>query len=193
LEEVSCAIRKLKSGKSCGHDFLPNEVVKQPQLVSLLHKLFQFCFDRKLVPDNWKKTIIVPIPKGASKDPHVPLNYRGISLLNCIAKMYSSIINSRIMNYCESNNIIVEEQNGFRPKRSCLEHIFSLTSIIRNKIGENNSVYIAFVDFHKAFDWVDRSLLLYKLSHYYNIKGKFYWAIKTLYKDTASCVRLNDI
>ena len=192
VDEILIVINKLKSGKSCGPDFIPNEILKQPKLVTMIHKLFQFCFENRIVPDIWKKAVIVPIPKGASKDPHVPLNYRGISLLNCVAKVYSAIINNRIMNYCENNSIIAEEQNGFRPKRSCLEHVYSLTSIIRNKIGENKSVFIAFVDFHKAFDWVDRSLLLYKLLHFYNIQGNIYWAIKTLYNGTAACIRLNE-
>jgi hypothetical protein len=191
-EEITAVLRKLKSGKSCGPDFLPNEILKKPQLSTLLHKLFQFCFNNKLVPAIWRKAIIVPIPKSAMKDPHVPLNYRGISLLNCTAKIYSAIINERLTKYCERNNILEEEQNGFRSKRSCQEHIFSLTSILRNKLGENNQVYTAFIDFHKAFDWIDRSLLFYKLSCNYGLKGKIYWAIKVLYDDTAACIRLNN-
>ena len=60
--------------------------------------------------------IIKPIPKGASKDPYVPLNYRGISLLCCLKTIYTSILTRRLYNYLDSENLIVEEQNGLRSK-----------------------------------------------------------------------------
>ena len=192
IDEITKFVKKLKSGKACGPDFLPNEVIKQPQVTVLLQKLFQFCFNNGLVPQTWRRAIVVPIPKSALKDPHVPLNYRGISLLNCTSKLYSAIINHRLTHYCENNNYIVEEQNGFRSKRSCLEHLFTFTSIARNRLCEKKSTFVSFIDFHKAFDWVDRSLLFYKLCHNYNIRGKIYWAIKSMYNATASCIRLNE-
>ena len=192
LNEVKHAIKKLKNGKSCGPDFIPNEVLKHPNITAVLHKLFNFCFVKRLTPDDWGRAIIAPIPKSATKDPHIPLNYRGISLLSCVAKIYSSVINNRIVKKVEANQTIAEEQNGFRPKRSCEEHLFVLTSVIKSKLELKQSVYAAFVDFNKAFDWVDRHLLFYKLIHDYNVKGNIYWAIKSLYRETHSCVRLNN-
>ena len=96
------------------------------------------------------------------------------------------------MKYCDTLDILVDEQNGFCPNRSCSDHIFTLTSIIRNKIDENCAVYAAFIDFAKAFDWVDRELLLYCLLQN-NIDGKMYKSIKALYTSTLSCVRINDM
>ncbi len=61
----------------------------------------------------WLKTIITPIPKNSSKDPNVSLNYKGISLLSCVGKVFSGIINVRVVNYCEENSIYEDEQNGF--------------------------------------------------------------------------------
>ncbi len=111
-----------------------------------------------MLPSMWLKSVINPIPKGFNKDPFVPLNYRGISLLSCVVKVFSGIINKRIVNYCESNNIYEDEQNGFRCKSSCEEDIYSLTSIIRNKLSQNQSTYCCFIDKQKAFDWVERDL-----------------------------------
>ncbi len=79
-----------------------------------------------LLPSVWLKAVINPIPKGANKDPLVPLNYKGISLLSYIGKVFSGIINYRIVIYCERNGIYEDEQNGFRRKRSCEDHIFTL-------------------------------------------------------------------
>ena len=87
-------------------------------------------------------------------------------------------------------NLISEEQNGFRKLRSCNDHIFVLTSIIRNRIFNNKSTYAAFIDMEKAFDKIDRNLLFYKLLQY-NIDGNMYYSIKQLYQNNVSCIRLN--
>ncbi len=72
--------------------------------------------------------VINAIPKGGNKDTLVPLNYRG--------RVFSGFINNRIVNYREMNDIYEEEQNEFRRKRLCDDHIFALTSIIENKLTE---------------------------------------------------------
>ena len=69
----------------------------------------------------------------------------------------------RINKYCEINDILVDEQNGFRKGRSCSDHLFTLTSIIRNHISQNKSTFCAFIDMEKAFDCLDRNLLYYRL------------------------------
>ena len=136
-------------------------------------------------------SIISPIPKGSDKDPYLPLNYRGISLNSCLAKVFSSILNKRIVSYCNELDLLVDEQNGFRAGRSCEGHIYSLTSVIRNQIEQNRSVFGAFIDLEKAFDWVDRELLLYTLINY-NIDGKLYSAITDMYTKTISCIKINN-
>ena len=97
------------------------------------------------------------------KDPHVPINYRGISLLSCVGKMYASLLSNIILSYCELCNILVDEQNGFRKNRSCNDHIFSLSSIIRNRLNNGKPTFAAFLDMEKAFNKVDRNLLLLRL------------------------------
>ena len=67
-----------------------------------------------------------------------------------------------------------------------------ISSLIQNHIELKKNIFGAFVDFNKAFDWVNRSLLFYKLRHDYNVTGNIYWAIKALYRETESCIRLNN-
>ena len=66
-------------------------------------------------------------------------------------------------------------------------YIFTLTSIVRNRLHVNKSTFVAFIDMQKAFD-----LLWYKLL-INNITGKIYWAVQSLYKSTLSCIRLNNL
>ena len=83
--------------------------------------------------------------------------------------------------------MLSDEQNGFRAGRSCEDHVFTLSSIIRNK----PSVFATFVDLKKAFDFVDRDLLLYKLL-LLNIDGKIYNSIKSKYSKTTVSIRVNN-
>ena len=89
--EVEKAVKSLKVNKAVGFDGISNEVLKQGSIICILHKLFYFCFTHSLVPSDWLKGLIAPIPKEAGKDPCVPLNYRGITLLSCVCKTYTSI------------------------------------------------------------------------------------------------------
>ena len=140
LNETVKILQKLKCNKAVGIDLIPNEVLKRPGIHFVLYKLFSFIFDAGIVPSTWLKAVVNPIPKPGN-DPFVPLNYRGISLLSCISKAYAYLINDWIDNYCEQHNILVDEQNGFRKGRSCSDHLFTLTSLIRKRLSQKKSTF----------------------------------------------------
>ena len=156
-----------KNVKSSGIDNIPYEVLKFPSVIPVLRSLFQLIFDTSIIPSLWGKAIIYPILKDPSSDRRIPMNYRGISLLSCISKLYSALINNRLNKYLEENELLSNEQNGFRSSRSCEDHVFTLNSII----GNNPTVFATFIDLKKAFDFIDRDMLLYKLL-LNNIDGK---------------------
>ncbi len=120
LEEVDKVISNSKNNKSVGIDNLPNEIFKNKRPNTLLTAVFNKILDTGLTPSIWGLYIIKPIPKNSMIDPRL-LQYRGISLLSTIYQFYISILNSRLTDTAERNNIFNDEQN-----------IFSLTSIIRN-------------------------------------------------------------
>ncbi len=154
--------------------------------------MFNACMNNDVVPTDWTLGIINPIPKSGNNDPRVPLNYRGISLLSVAGKLFTAAISSRISQYLESNNMLANEQNGFRAERSCLDHIFSLQDVcnIRNKLRQ--STFLTFIDFSKAFDFINHELLYHKLLNL-NINGKIYNSIRNIYARPQSCVQLNGI
>ena len=156
VDEVRKVVSKLKNKKSTGIDLIPNEILKREEVEDLLCALFNSCFNSGLVPSVWVRALVKPIPKGADKDPYIPLNYRGISLLSCVGKCYSSLLNNRIVGFCNQADIFADEQNGFRQGRSCEDHIFSLYGTVKNNLNKGNSSFCAFVDLEKAFDWLNR-------------------------------------
>ena len=152
--------------------------------------MFNKIFDINIIPTDWKCAIIKPIPKSSILDPRVPLNYRGISLLSTVYKMFATVLNHRLCTCLETNNIYVDEQNGFRKGRSCLDHIFALTSIIRGRRALKKSTFVAYVDMEKAFDRVDRELLFYKVLSV-GIGGKMYRCLQSIYDSCQCAVNVN--
>ena len=148
-------------------------------------------FVNHYVPLMWKQSIIYPIFKGGQKDKKDPLSYRPISLISNPCKIFSSILNDRLTKYMEHNCVLVEEQNGFRKNRSCLDHIFVLSSILRSRLVEKKSTFACFVDFSKAFDFVNRKLLMVALKNI-GIQGNFLSIYESMYSKTEATVRLND-
>ena len=119
-----------------------------------------------------------------------PLSYRGITLSNSMYKLYSSVINDRLSKWVENSDILVDEQNGFRKKRSTIDHLSSVTNLIETRKKLKRSTFCAFIDLKKAYDSVNRELLWHKLEHL-GIGGTMLNAVKSLYTAVSSCVRIN--
>ena len=187
-DEVADAINKSKFKKS--YLEIPNEALKNINAKLLLHRFFNLCFLSGFNPSDWDYSDIVPIPK-KDKDARDRLQNRCITIVCCVAKIYSSILNKRLQKYLESNNIFAEEQNGFRAGRSCIDHIFVMCTVLRNRKLLRKDTFLCFIDFKKAFDSVDRNLLLFKLSNI-GVHGHMYTAISSLYSNPRSRVILQD-
>ena len=97
--------------------------------------------------------------------------------MSCIGKLFTSVLNSRLYTYLTSENILGNEQAGFRPKHSTLDHIFALHILSSSYIDKKKQLYCAFVDYSKAFDFIDRTYMWQKLLDS-NINGKVFNIIK---------------
>ena len=153
----------------------------------LLTQLFNIILDKACIPEVWCKGIILPIykKKGDINDPD---NYRGITILSCLGKLFTSILNKRINNFLENSGLLCEEQAGFRRSYSTVDHIFTLKMLIEFYLGKNKKLYCAFIDYRKAFDSVSRSCLWKKLLQH-NIDGKVFKVIHEIYNKAKSCVK----
>ncbi len=157
--EINKHLPKLKNGKCCGIDNILNEFIKHSPLemtTPLVH-YFNLILDSGIIPSDWTLGIIIPIfkKKGSINDPD---NYHGITLLSCIGKFFTLLINTRHTKFMDDTNLMEEEQAGFRSQYPTLDHIFTLHCIIDLYTRKWKNLYCAFVDFRKAFDTVDRCL-----------------------------------
>jgi retron-type reverse transcriptase len=105
--------------------------------------------------------VVIPIYKGKEKTNLE--NYRPISLLTHLSKILEKCIKVRLMGYLENNNLISQNQFGFRSNLSTNDAIYALTSHLYTSLDNNEKVLAVFLDLAKAFDTVDHNLLLYRL------------------------------
>lgn len=112
---------------------------------------------------------VIPIykNKGSPLDPN---NYRPISLLSNLDKIFEKIIKNRLISFLDSNKIITNKQFGFRTKHSTTHALISLTETIRQNLDNCKFACGIFIDLQKAFDTVSHEILLSKLEHY-GIRG----------------------
>ena len=188
FEEVSAAIDSAKLGKA--FLFVPNEALKNDQAKKLLHRLFNVCFKTGFSPQEWLKSDLKPLFKGGDKNPRNPLDHRPICIMSCIAKIYSCVLNVRLQSHLNSNDLLSDTQNGFRAGRSCIDHIYSLVTILRNRKLQCKETFLCFVDFRRAFDSVNHVLLFNVLSTEFGIVGNMYKSLLSLYSNPVTRVIL---
>ena len=188
IQEVKDAIRKLKNGKAPGDDGVCAEMLKAEEQATpqILHQLIQDIWNSENIPENWKTGTIVKIPKKG--DLSMCGNWRGITLLSLTSKIFTRIILQRISEALDQ--ILRQEQAGFRKGRSCVDHIFTLRQILEQTHEWNSPLYIAFIDFEKAFDSLHRESL-WKILRSYGIPQKLVNVIQALYENF-ECRVIND-
>jgi hypothetical protein len=157
LEEVTKAIKSMKNRKAPGLNGINAELVKYSGFLfhlRLLHFL-NMCWKLLQTPKEWSKAKVISIYKKGDRTN--TNNYRGISLLDTIYKIYAKILNERLKTIADT--LLSEEQMGFRKGRSCTDAIFTLKQVIEKRIEHNCETHIVFVDLEKASDDVNRNML----------------------------------
>ena len=191
-EEIKIAANSLKKKKAAGVDDVKNEYIKHSidKLGDAYLALFNKVIETGNVPDEWGIGLIKPLYKGKG-NVHDCDNYRGITLLSCIGKLFTSILNNRLNAFITDNNILSKNQAGFRKAHSTLDHVYSLKCLIDIFIEKKCKLYVAFVDYKKAFDSISRSALWHKLQKEH-IDGKILRVIRNMYNQVKSCVFMNN-
>ena len=192
VQEVTAAIKRLKNNKSAGIDGILNEFLKHwlKDMYIAITQLFNIALNTGIVPTDWCISLICPIykNKGQRNDPD---NYRGITLLSCIGKLFTSCLNHRLCSYIECQQIIGNEQAGFRSGHSTIDHIFALHTLIDLYLNKKKKLYCALIDYKKAFDCVDRTLLWQRTLES-NVNGKLFRVIYNMYDAAKSCIKVGN-
>jgi Reverse transcriptase (RNA-dependent DNA polymerase) len=163
ITETINIINKLKNTTSEGPDRIQTKVIKSCQNVladNIQHIINQSIRD-KSVPQHMKITKTIPIYKNGNIEDLS--NYRPISIIPIIDKILETHINNQLISHLEENQLLFSHQYGFRKKSSTNNAIFDMITLIQSKLDKGLLSSIIYIDIKKAFDTVDRQLLLIKL------------------------------
>lgn len=187
--EISHIIKNMKN-KSPGPDGISMKTIKElaPLITLTLSKIFNLCFDQGTFPDELKVAKITPIFK--TGDPLHPTNYRPISVINSFAKIFEKLIETRLTKFFEKYKIFNQAQYGFRKNKSTTLALHKILSLIYNNLNDNKYVLALFLDFSKAFDTVNHTILLDKLYHY-GIRDNALELISSYLNNRLQFVKLN--
>jgi len=162
VELVDKCIRQLKLGKACGPDELSAEhlVNAHPMLVMHLCALFRALLSTGCVPDGFSEGIIIPLLKDKTGNINSLDNYRGITLIPVIAKLFELIL----LDICGACLETDDLQFGFKSDVGCTNAIFTMRSTIDYFRNRGSTVFAASLDISKAFDTVNHYQLFVALS-----------------------------
>ena len=178
-KEIYKALSSLKNGKAAGTDNLPAEALKEggTGIINQLHQLLNLIWATEKIPTEWSKGLLVKLPKYGELSQCG--KWRGITLLSIPSKVLSKIILERMKDTID--NVLRDEQAGFRKERSCDDQIATLRIIVEQSIEWQSLLYTCFIDFEKAFDSVNRESIWNILLHY-GVPIKFVDIIKALHE-----------
>ena len=190
VQNVQRKLEALLVNKSAGLDNLSPRILKEctPSLASPLSNLFQKSYDRAEIPLEWKKGIITPLHKGGSRSS--PGNYRPIALLSVVSKVMESIVENFIRKVLEARGRLIPQQHGFREGRSCLTNLLNTADSWTAAIDSGDKIDVIYLDFAKAFDRVDHSILLSKLRSFDLPGGVLEW-LTTYLQNMSYYVRIH--
>ena len=181
IQEVEKAISQIKDNKSAGPDGIPPELFTHggQTVATHLHRIFVKIWIEEVIPADMRNANIITIFK--KNDRHNVNNYRGISILAVVGKIMALVMLNRMRDPI-AETVLPESQGGFRRNRGTTDMIFAVRQLMEKAREQHRNLYIAFVDFTKAFDSVNRNAL-WVIMKKMGCPPKFVAILKCLHRD----------
>ena len=198
-QEVFAAIRKLRMGSAPGEDGILADIIKTAAdavnnsklragntVVDAITLLFNFMFTNEVWPERWSTGVISPLFKDGSRLD--PSNYRPITLLSIMGKLFGSVVNARLAAFSEATDSICDEQGGFRRARGTPDQILILREVLASRKERGQPTYATYIDARKAYDTVWREQA-YTRVHDSGVQGRLWRQLQTMHGELTRRVR----
>jgi len=164
---VVAGLKSLSSTSGVGEVGIESRIFIEcaEELGPVITDLYNLIISTHTFPNEWKCAHVTPIFKGKGLKTALD-NYRPVSILSPISKLFETLLSQQISSFLESNNMLHPAQFGFRKKFSCELALTCMLDNWRDNLDRNNDIVAVFLDLSKAFDTVDHKLLLSKLPFY---------------------------
>ena len=162
-DEVKSYLKHLPTRKAAGYDGIHPHFLKcsNESVIKALTHIFNKSIETGIFPDNLKTAKVIPVHKGGQTD--FTNNYRPISLLPVISKVFEKLMHKRIVSFLEHCDFFCQSQYGFRKNRNTNLAVSDIVNDLNINIDQGLLNIGVFLDFRKAFDTVDHNILLNKL------------------------------
>ncbi|KAI5743164.1 hypothetical protein M8J77_015214 [Diaphorina citri] len=187
--EVWKVIKKMKRGKSPGEDGVSIDILKEAgtEFYILMAELYNKCLRTCDIPEDWKNALMILIHKKGDKNDIA--NYRPISLLSVMYKIFTGVLVNRIDDDLERTQS--KEQAGFRKSFSTLDHIQVVRELIERHVEYEMPLCLALVDFEKAFDSVKTSAVIKSLKEG-GVESTYIKILNTIYQMSSATVEIQN-
>ena len=155
--EVKWTLGSITTNKASGGDGIPVELFQllKDDAVKVLHSVCQQIWKTQQWPQDWKRSVFIQIPKKGN--PKERSNYHTIALISQTSKVMLKILQARLKQYV--NRELPDVQAGFRKCRGTKDQIANMRWIIEKAREFQKNIYFCFIDYAKAFDYVDHNKL----------------------------------
>jgi hypothetical protein len=191
-QDVADILSTINVNKAYGPDNLSPRLIKEAgnTIVKVLVRLFNLSLTKGVFPSLWKKANVLPIYKKAEQ--FFTINYRPISLLCILAKVFEKVVFKHLFNYFRDNFMISIWQSGFLPGVSTVTQLIEIHDQFCRAVSQGKDIRVVFLDISKAFDRVWHAGLIHKLRKH-GIKGRLLaWLVDYL-RDRQQRVVINGV
>ena len=192
--DVENMINELENSIGSGITGISPKVFKQlnKKICPIITNLFNDCIKACSIPTEWKTAVVTPLYKQSGNIEDVN-NYRGISVLPPIAKIFEKLLASQISDHLNRNQLLFRGQYGFRPGHSCESALHEILSDMHRIFSQRLIGLYLFIDFRKAFDLISSKLLLFKLNYGYGFDENAIKLLQDYFTNRLQYVKIESI